>query len=89
MYNYDGSDNRKSIWVWTGYNNYEELISDKTEKQIDKIDDMLNGIINYITYGRYIDDKRDVSRVFSGSSNQYTIDVVESILNGCDIYKEK
>lgn len=59
----------KPIWLYTGYK-YEE-IPDKS-------------ILNYVDVlvdGRYIDELRDLSLAFRGSSNQRVIDVKESLKN--------
>ena len=53
---------QKDIWMWTGYT-YEELLSDDTAK----------GILDYIDYvvdGPFIEEKKDLSLRFCGSSNQ-------------------
>lgn len=52
----------KPIWLWTGYEKRE--LSDK-QKEVIKL-------CNFITYGRFVMEKRDISRRFSGSSNQQT-----------------
>lgn len=52
----------KPVWLWTGYEKSE--VSDEQKKVI--------AHCSYITYGRFILGKRDISRRFSGSSNQQT-----------------
>lgn len=59
----------KNIWLWTGYK-YTELLEDFSLAPIlhsifDKIDVLIDG--------PYIEEQRDLSLLFKGSSNQTTI----------------
>lgn len=65
---------QKKIWIWTGYNNIDELKSDKSENQKQLIEETLK-LCDYITFGRFEIDKRNIKRRYSGSDNQYTIDL--------------
>ena len=59
----------KYVWLFTGYT-YEEIL-DKS-------------ILNYVDVlvdGRFVDELKDLSLAFRGSSNQRIIDVKESIKN--------
>lgn len=61
----------KNIWCWTGYN-YEDLI---------QMEDKLE-ILNYIDVlvdGRFIEDKKDFTLKYRGSSNQRVINVKDSL----------
>lgn len=61
----------KMIWVYSGYT-WEYIIQNET----------LNEILKYIDIlvdGAYIDELRDISLDFRGSSNQKIIDVQESL----------
>lgn len=52
----------KDIWMWTGYS-YEEVCGD----------DSMNGVLQYIDYivdGPFVEEKKDLSLRFCGSSNQ-------------------
>ena len=60
-----------NIWIYTGFK-YEELL--------DKYKDILK-YIDVLVDGLYVDEKRDLSLSFRGSSNQRLIDVQESIKN--------
>ena len=51
----------KTIWVYTGYT-LEELIKGQKEAILDHIDVLVDG--------RYVDELRDVTLAFRGSSNQ-------------------
>ena len=52
----------KDIWMWTGYK-YEELLSDDTAKEI-------FNYIDYVVDGPFVEEKKDLSLRFCGSSNQ-------------------
>ena len=64
----------KDIWIWSGYT-YEEIIND---------DDMTNLMkeCNILVDGRFIEDLKDLSLKFRGSSNQRIIDIDSSIKLG-------
>ena len=61
----------KDIWIYTGYV-WEDIIKDDTLKEILKRTDVL-------VDGAYIDELRDISLPFRGSSNQRIINVQESL----------
>ena len=61
----------KDIWIYSGYV-WEDIIKDDTLKEILKRTDVL-------VDGAYIDELRDISLSFRGSSNQRIIDVQESL----------
>ena len=52
----------KDIWMWTGYT-YEELLNDDTAKDIFTY-------IDYVVDGPFVEEKKDLSLRFCGSSNQ-------------------
>lgn len=61
----------KKIWLWSGYT-FEDYIYNKE-------------IVNYLDYiidGRYIDNLRDTSLMWRGSSNQNVIDVKKTVEQG-------
>lgn len=60
----------KSIWLYTGYT-FEDINNLKGIEYIDIIVD-----------GRYIEEKRDITLAFRGSSNQRIIDVKKSLKEG-------
>jgi anaerobic ribonucleoside-triphosphate reductase activating protein len=64
---------QKSIWIYTGYT-WEE-IKKPLLKEIMKYTDVL-------VDGRYVDELRDISLAFRGSSNQKIIDVQQSLKEG-------
>ena len=55
----------KDIWMWTGYT-YEELLADDTAKEI-------FNYIDYVVDGPFVEEKKDLSLRFCGSSNQRII----------------
>lgn len=61
----------KDIWIYTGYV-WEDIIKDDILKEILKRTDVL-------VDGAYIDELRDISLPFRGSSNQRIIDVQKTL----------
>ena len=61
----------KDIWIYSGYV-WEGIIKDETLREILKYTDVL-------VDGAYIDELRDISLAFKGSSNQRIIDVPKSL----------
>ena len=64
----------KPIYVWTGYT-WEELLKDDKKIEILKYIDVL-------TDGRFEQDKKDMSLLYKGSTNQIEISVQESLKEG-------
>lgn len=65
----------KNIWVWTGYDFLEDgLIDLPVMENIDVLVD-----------GKYEESLRDISRPYTGSTNQRVIDVQESVKRRCAI----
>ena len=69
----------KKIWLWTGYNDSDELFSDKNQDQIKILKKAMN-YLDYITYGRFDIKSRDLRRKYSGSTNQYTISLKDNTI---------
>ena len=61
----------KDIWIYSGYV-WEDIIKNETLREILKYTDVL-------VDGAYIDELRDISLPFRGSSNQRIIDVEKSL----------
>lgn len=61
----------KDIWIYSGYV-WEDIIKDETLREIMKYTDVL-------VDGAYVDELRDISLAFRGSSNQRIIDVEKSL----------
>ena len=71
----------KDIWIYSGYE-WENIIKDETLREIMKYTDVL-------VDGPYIDELRDISLPFRGSSNQRIIDVQKSLVsNQIVLWKE-
>ena len=79
----------KSIWLYTGYT-WEEIWIKDSIKTGDKIQDMRGKAIknlrrqvvrmcDVLIDGRYVDELRDVSLHWRGSSNQRVINVQETL----------
>ena len=62
----------KDIWIYSGYV-WENIIKDETLREILKYTDVLID-------GAYVDELRDISLAFRGSSNQRIIDVEKSLI---------
>ena len=62
----------KDIWIYSGYE-WEDIIKDETLREILKYTDVL-------VDGAYVDELRDISLAFRGSSNQRIIDVEKSLI---------
>ena len=61
----------KDIWIYSGYV-WEDIIKNETLREIMKYTDVL-------VDGAYIDELRDISLPFRGSSNQRIIDVKKTL----------
>ena len=61
----------KDIWIYSGYV-WEDIIKDNTLKEILECTDVL-------VDGAYVDELRDISLAFRGSSNQRIIDVKKTL----------
>ena len=64
----------KTIWIYSGFT-YEEIIKDPTKKE-------LLSYCSVLVDGKYIEELRDISLAFRGSSNQKCIDVQQSLQKG-------
>ena len=64
----------KDIWIYSGFK-WEYIIKDETLREIMKYTDVL-------VDGKYIDELRDISLPFRGSSNQRIIDIPKTLEKG-------
>ena len=83
----------KTIWLYTGYkfeNIFCPILTDNLDVERDKIIDARKQIVrmcDVVIDGRYVDELRNVSLAYRGSSNQRIIDVKKSIeKNGVVLY---
>lgn len=70
----------KNIWCFTGFT-YEVLKTDGSHPRCEVTDEMLS-LIDVLVDGRYIDELKDLTLQFRGSSNQRLIDMVKTRENG-------
>ena len=70
----------KNIWCFTGFT-YEVLKTDGSHQRCEVTDEMLS-LIDVLVDGRYVDELKDLTLQFRGSSNQRLIDMVQTRENG-------
>ncbi len=70
----------KNIWCFTGFT-YEVLKTDSSHPRCEVTDEMLS-LIDVLVDGRYVDELKDLTLQFRGSSNQRLIDMVKTRENG-------
>ena len=66
--------NTKTIWTWSGYT-FEQLIQDNDKLELLKKCDVL-------VDGKFVEELKDVTLKFRGSSNQRIIDIQKSLKRG-------
>ncbi len=71
---------KKNIWCYTGYLFNKELLSDSRARG-EYTDEMLK-FIDVLVDGKFIEELKDISLAFCGSSNQRIIDVKASLQSG-------
>ena len=71
---------QKEIWCYSGYTLDGELLAD-SRARCETTDEMLS-LIDILVDGRFVQEKKDLSLRFRGSSNQRIIDVKKSIAAG-------
>ncbi len=74
----------KTVWCYTGYELDRELLAFDDEL----VKRMLNNI-DVLVDGRFVEEKKDLSLRFRGSSNQRIIDVRETLSSGQIILKRE
>lgn len=70
----------KNVWCFTGFT-YEILKTDGSHPRCEVTDEMLS-LIDVLVDGRYVDELKDLTLQFRGSSNQRLIDMVKTRKNG-------
>ena len=63
----------KTIWSYTGFT-YEELLTPGSHPRCEATDEMLS-LLDVLVDGRYVEELKDISLRFRGSSNQRLIDL--------------
>ncbi len=69
----------KNIWIYTGYSFDKDLLP--WSKKYDFTKEILKNI-DVIVDGEFVEEKKDISKYFRGSSNQRIIDVKKSLKQG-------
>ena len=64
---------QKTIWSYTGFT-YEELLRDGSHPRCEVTDEMLS-LLDVLVDGRFVEELKDISLRFRGSSNQRLIDL--------------
>ena len=64
----------KTVWVFTGFRLEDELLKDGSHPRCEVTDEMLS-YIDVLVDGRYVEELKDISLRFRGSSNQRLIDL--------------
>lgn len=76
----------KTVWLWTGYewqNVFNKTVTDpKACNMRPYLQQTLLLEVDVVVDGPFIEDYKDLSLVFRGSSNQNIIDVKETLTNG-------
>ncbi len=70
----------KNVWCFTGFT-YEVLKTDGSHPRCEVTDEMLS-LIDVLVDGRYVDELKDLTLQFRGSSNQRLIDMGKTRENG-------
>lgn len=69
----------KDIWCYTGYT-LEQLLDETTQCHCGNTVEMLS-LIDVLVDGRFIENQRDISLKYCGSTNQRVIDVQQTLKN--------
>ncbi len=68
----------KDIWCYTGFT-IDEILGEKPSRAFTPISAEMLGLIDILVDGRFEEEKKDISLVFRGSSNQRIIDVKKTL----------
>ena len=71
----------KTIWAYSGFTLDRELTVDGSHPRCEVTDEMLS-MLDVLVDGRYVDELRNISLRFRGSSNQRIIDVPKTLQSG-------
>lgn len=69
---------KKTIWCYSGFT-YEEIIGKVESRAHTNISEEMLSLIDILVDGRFVEEKKDISLVFRGSSNQRVIDVQKTL----------
>ncbi|MCD7796224.1 MAG: anaerobic ribonucleoside-triphosphate reductase activating protein [Clostridiales bacterium] len=70
----------KSIWCYSGFT-FEEITGKAPSRAFTDISGELLSKIDILVDGRFVEEKKDITLVFRGSSNQRIIDVKKTLEN--------
>ena len=70
-----------NVWCYTGFTLEEIMGKRANSRAFTPISSEMLSLIDVLVDGPYIEDKKDISLVFRGSSNQRIIDVKKSFKN--------
>ena len=76
----------KNIWCYTGYL-FEELTGQIPSRAFTDISAEMLSLIDVLVDGEFVEEKKDISLKFRGSSNQRIIDVNESLKSNTAVIK--
>ena len=76
----------KTIWGFSGFT-YEELTSDGTHPRCEVTDEMLS-LLDVLVDGRFVEELKDLTLRFRGSSNQRLLDVPKSLAAKAPVWWE-
>lgn len=68
----------KNIWCYSGFT-IEEITGEVKSRAYTKTSIKMLSLIDVLVDGRFVEDKKDISLVFRGSSNQRVIDVKKTM----------
>ncbi len=68
---------QKTLWCFTGYLLDEDLL--EGGRAHTEVTDELLGYIDVLVDGEFVEEKKDITLLYKGSSNQRTIDVQKSL----------
>lgn len=71
---------QKSIWSFTGFT-YEQLLEDGSHPRCEVTDEMLS-LLDVLVDGRFVEELKDITLRFRGSSNQRLINLHETRRTG-------
>ena len=71
---------KKTIWCFTGYTLDEELL--KTSRARCEVTDEMLSLIDVLVDGEFVEELKDISLRFKGSSNQRLIDLKPTLETG-------
>lgn len=74
----------KNIWCYSGYT-YEELTGSTPGRCRCEETDALLSLIDVLVDGKFVEELKDISLRFRGSSNQRIIDLKQSLKNGSPV----